>query len=232
MVKKEEFEQAIDGLKKEIACLKSVMIEMKNDVIDVLKTENADLKNQVNELMTKVEQQDVLMNKIDQYSRRNNLVIDGIPSSVTNQALESKVVDIMSKVDIKFSQSDIESCHRLGKSSKTILRFVNRKSCSMIISKKKELSNLNHDSLQQLGFSNQTKLYVRPNLTPFDEKIAYYCRELKRNKLIGKTWFYSGSNFIKNENTPENESTEINHLKHLVRLFSTFNFKFPQDIIM
>ena len=123
MVKKEEFEQAIDGLKKEIACLKSVMVEMKNDVINVLKKENADLKNQVNELMTKVEQQDVLMNKIDQYRRRNNIVIDGIPSSVTNQALESKVVDIMSKVDIKLSQSDIESCHCFLQVFKDYLTF-------------------------------------------------------------------------------------------------------------
>ena len=34
------------------------------------------------------------LNKLDQYNRRNNIEIQGIPWSVSDDALENKVIDI------------------------------------------------------------------------------------------------------------------------------------------
>jgi len=204
MVKKEEFEQAIASLKDEISELKSAIYDMKTDVVGALMKENADLKNQVKKLTKQCEDNKISLNKIDQYSRRNNIIIDGIPSDIGNQQLEKKVIDILATVNIKVSECDIEATHRLGKSRKTIIRFVNRKNCSKLLFKKKEIFNLSNECLQELGFSSETKLFIQPNLTPFDEKIGYYCRELRRKKVIDKTWFYSGSNYIKLVNSAEN----------------------------
>ena len=63
-------------------------------------------------------------NKQDQYSRRKNLKIHGIPAEVKDDQLEEKVIDIFSQLSISLSKSDIEDCHQLGKSN-TIVRFVN-----------------------------------------------------------------------------------------------------------
>ena len=50
----------------------------------------------------------------DQYSRRNNIVIQGIPQSVKYKDLEDKVINVLDKVNIKVTKNDIEACHRLG----------------------------------------------------------------------------------------------------------------------
>lgn len=91
--------------------------------------------------------------KFDQYSRHNNVVVDGIPSSMNKRKierekrqreiqrdrgtqrereLEGKCVYVFGKRDIKIDESHIEASRRLGKSSNTIILFVstvNRKFC-------------------------------------------------------------------------------------------------------
>ena len=224
MVKKEEFEQAISSLKNEISDLKSIINEMKNDVIGALMAENASLKKQVKELNKKCDDHEMSLNKIDQYSRRNNVIIEGIPSDVGNDKLEKKIVQMLAKVNIKVREDEIEAAHRLGKSRKTIIRFVNRKYCSKLLFRKNELRNLNTETLKELGFSNQVELYAQPNLTPFDQRIGYHCRNLRRKKVIDKTWFYSGSNYIKLLNSSDTDKIEVTHLNQLINLFPNFSF--------
>ena len=46
-------------------------------------------------------------NKQDQYTRRNNLKIHGIPTE-----MKDDYSDIFSQLNISISKSDIEDCHR------------------------------------------------------------------------------------------------------------------------
>ena len=55
------------------------------------------------------------MNILDQYNQRNNLEIQGIPSNISDDAWEDKVVDIFHSLNINVSKHDIEDYHRLGK---------------------------------------------------------------------------------------------------------------------
>ena len=66
---------------------------------------------------------------MDQHSSRSNVIVDGVPSGMKKRELEDKCVEVLGKTEIKIHETDIEACHRLGKSSKTIIRFVNRKFC-------------------------------------------------------------------------------------------------------
>ena len=50
---------------------------------------------------------------------------------------------MLGEVDIVATKSDIEDCHRLGKSGNTIVRFVSRKFCNDIMEKK----NLNYTKI-------------------------------------------------------------------------------------
>ena len=61
-------------------------------------------------------------NNVDQYSRRSNVEISGIPQSVSNNQLEEKVVDILKAIDVNITSNEIEACHRLGKKKKTVFK--------------------------------------------------------------------------------------------------------------
>ena len=66
---------------------------------------------------------------LEQYGRRNNLVISGIPDSVQDSDLESTVTSILSDIDVNVESREVKDCHRIGESNngskKTIIRFVN-----------------------------------------------------------------------------------------------------------
>ena len=76
---------------------------------------------------------DCRINHNNQYSRRENLIILGIPNSIRQQNLESEVLNILRVFGLKkIASYDIVACHRLkGKNDKyparSIIRFTNRK---------------------------------------------------------------------------------------------------------
>ena len=55
-------------------------------------------------------------NHLEQYGKRNNLKITGIPDDVSDENLEEKVIQVLSEIQVSVSSSDIEACHRIGKS--------------------------------------------------------------------------------------------------------------------
>ena len=84
-------------------------------------------------------------NNLEQYGRRNNVIISDIPDSVDNNQLEGPVTEILTDININVASNDIEACHRIGKkdsrigSTKTIIRFVNRKHAKQALYNKKKL---------------------------------------------------------------------------------------------
>ena len=67
----------------------------------------------------------MLFNNLEQYGRRNNIIIRGILDSVIVNQLEKSVTEIFTDININVA-NDIEACHRIGKetrigSTKTIL---------------------------------------------------------------------------------------------------------------
>ena len=49
--------------------------------------------------------------KAEQYSRRNNVEISGIPHEILDNNLEGKVIDICKDAGIEIGHMDIKSCH-------------------------------------------------------------------------------------------------------------------------
>ena len=112
-------------------------------------------------------------NNLEQYGRRNNIVISGIPDSVDINHLEESVTEILSDIDVKVTSNDIEACHRIGKknnriySTKTIIRFVNRKHAKKALFNKKKLSR-NHKNHSLNTINNP--LFISGSLTTFTKK--------------------------------------------------------------
>ena len=125
---------------------------------------------------------DISRNKLEKYKRRNNIDIQGIPPQIPDEKLEEKVIEVSSAMNIAITKNDLEDYHRLGKSSKsTIVRFANRKHCNAILSKKFETSKIDKS---KLGFESNVKLHVSENLTPYNQTLAWKCRELKKAGVI------------------------------------------------
>ena len=105
--------------------------------------------------------------------------INGISNSISDDNLESTVINVLSKpTNVHVTADDIETCHRIGKSKgnskKTIVHFINRKHCKCALVKRKKLKSFNSGSI------GLPKLYFNKNLTEYNNTLAFYDRKLKR----------------------------------------------------
>ena len=57
--------------------------------------------------------------KEEQYSRRNNVEISGIPNNIPDKDLENTVISICKDSGVEIDLNDIEGCHRLPLSRNT-----------------------------------------------------------------------------------------------------------------
>ena len=122
-------------------------MSMKEWINKALKAENLKLKSRVDSL-EKITQLDISRNKLDQYTRRNSIEIQGIPATVSDDHLEDKVLckDICKAMNLTVENSDIEGCHRTGRGDPktTTVRFVNRKSRNLIPDKNNVFEIMRH----------------------------------------------------------------------------------------
>ena len=116
------------------------IMSIKNTIINAVKEENLKLQNKCKKLEEQLLEIDQKNNHLDQYIRRNNLEIQGIPANVTDDELEGKVIYIFSCLGIEITGSDIEDCHKIGYANpkNTIIRFVNHKFSYQALDKKME----------------------------------------------------------------------------------------------
>ena len=132
-------------------------------------------------------------NLLEQYGRRNNLEITGISNEIEDVDLEGKVIQILDKIEVNVSSKDTEACHRIGKSKdnskKTIIRFVNRKYAKKALLNRKNLKHLDKSSI---GLPNSNNIFISENLTPMNNKLAFYYRKLERHGYVEKTFSREG----------------------------------------
>ena len=72
----------------------------------------------------------------EQYSRTEFLRISGIPASVADNDLESKVLEILEETDVPIDPTLVEDCHHLpskGAPKKVIIRLNRRKDIRRIL---------------------------------------------------------------------------------------------------
>ena len=141
---------------------------MKDSIIEALEDENLTLKSRVDPLKEKIIELDISRNKLDQYTRRNNIEIQGIPATVSDDHLEDKVLDICKAMNLTVENSGIKGCHRIDKGNPktTIVRFVNINFGNLILDKKQELKKIDN---AKLCFQNNVTLFVSENLSPFNQ---------------------------------------------------------------
>ena len=129
------------------------MINLKDVIIKRLQDENELLRAKCNKLENEVVSLVSSTNQVEQYGRRNNIVISGIPDDISDNDLERTVINIMKDVDVDINSSDLEGCHKISKSGrrtaskKTVVRFRNRKYCKKALLKRKTFVTINNYKL-------------------------------------------------------------------------------------
>ena len=126
----------------------------------------------------------------------------------------------LEKVNVKNTKSDIKACHWMGDVRKTIVRFLSRKHSFDVLNNKKMIISAD---LSSVGFDNSTNLYFTQNLSDYNNKAAFHCRELRRRKLIIQRG-HIPKVLIKVQDNGDEE--EIKHLIQLITKFPNHNFNF------
>ena len=99
-----------------------------------------------------------------QYSRRECLEINGIPSSVSNKDLEEVVCKVITKAGVDITADDIEDCHRVGNKGQTIIKFGKRKVSRQVLSVRKDLNKV---KMSDIDLTGQSTLYINQSLCPY-----------------------------------------------------------------
>ena len=218
----EEMSKLKAELVGEFRTVKDEIIDLKEVIIQNLRNECNRLNNVVSEMSLKIVDLESKCNSLEQYGRRNNLEISGIPDSVDQIDLEDKVVEIFDKIGVDLSNDEIEACHRIGKSkdnSKTrIIRLVNRKKCKSALFNRKKLRNIDTSSINLPN----AQIYINENLSPANQALAFYGRKLKRAGLIFNCYTFDGVVQIKR--TQHEKPRKILHFSTLKEMFPEFKF--------
>ena len=127
----------------------------------------------------KLYENEIYTAKQDQYIRRNNVEVCGIPEKVSDRHLEQYVIDLLKSLKINVESYDIVCCHRLkkfepGKTRNVIVRFLNRKHAYRFLGTSRKLRNSARQEYQ--------RIYVIENLCPINKQIFGALYMLKKNR--------------------------------------------------
>ena len=216
----------ITSLRDDVASMKDEFLNMKDIIIKRLQDENEVLRSRCSKLEDKVVSLEKSVNQVEQYGRRNNIVISGIPDDIENEKLVDTVTSIMEDVNVVIEDGDIEACHRIGKtdpktaSKKTIVRFINRKHCKKALINRKNLMNINSE--RKYNFTRNNKIFINENLTRANESIAFYGRKLKKSREIHSCFTKDGVVHVKR--SERSKPFKVHHINDLYDAFPEFEF--------
>ena len=149
---------------------------------------------------------DVRLLECEQYSRRESIVISGIPNCVQQGELEDVAIQIFQELDISVQHDDISAIHRLGKPNRryptrVIIRFVNRKFVDLCLKRQDRLANLKRTLRMNLRFYE--------SLASLNLESVRICEHLLEEQKISKYFLRNG--YVKVVVNPNDNPFRINH---------------------
>ena len=205
--------------------------------LERLQKENKSLKKRVDQLERQTDED---MNDFDdriyevkkavanceQYTRRENFEVSGIPAEIADEILEEKVLDIVNVVTDRTDENplrppllpkDIHACHRLKKEpgedvAKVIVRMVNRKNTIEVLKNKKTV-------LEKQDKLDNPNLFINENLCTHNKNLLEEARKMKKNGLIKRCWTFNGITHIKIKET-DAKGKKIFHMSDFEKFFT------------
>ena len=194
-----EVREGQEGIRSSISFLDEKFEAMKKTT-ERLERDNATLQKENKALQGQLDALNRQVLDLDQYHRRMNLEITGIPEKKDENA-EKIVLQVAQMVNPNISVSDIDIAHRLGKPRDgdrprpIIVRFSNRRSRNAVYDERRKLKNL---SLRDLGYQHGNgKIFVNENLIPSTRELLGEVNKARKNLGFKFLWTYNGKIFVK-----------------------------------
>ena len=194
---------AIDRVDIEVA---GEIIRIDDDIADRAQRVD-DHMDFLEEVITRTEKEVVVTN---QYNRRENLIIDGIPDSVPQKNLEGVCINIIRDLGFvgRLGSYEIIGCHRLKKkpsnaTTPVIIRFFNRKITEFCMKNRRKLKN--NRSAWNLSF--------REDLCEANQTILEKCEKLKNDGILAKVFTHNG--FVKIAKSMRDRPVRVSHISEL-----------------
>ena len=199
-------------------------IDFLNATFMDLIAKNTELQNQVSKLIGQVHTLEKDLAHYQQYGRRENVEITGIPESVSNENLLNYILLLFSKIGMgNLTRESFHGWHRLKRKSRNkpanvIVRFVNRQDAYDALERRKLLK----------GIPGHQNIYIIENLCPKYQEIYDKCNELKRDHSINRAWTYNGIVHYKTSNQRNSRGKKVFHMDELSAAFPpAFTSGFP-----
>ena len=106
-------------------------MSIKDKIIDALKEDNAQLRTKVELLEKKLTEVEISHNKLEQYTRRNNVEIQGIPPQIPDEKLEEKVIEVFGAMNIALLRMMLKTVTDMAKVQKTLFSGLSIESIAM-----------------------------------------------------------------------------------------------------
>ena len=167
-------EEALSELRSEMAA----EIEKRDDQIRKLRGEVRAAKEGLNEL--------------EQYSRRNCLLISGIPEG-ERESTDQLVMDVAKAAGVTVTRADIDRSHRIGprRSGKTrqiIVKMTSYNKREELYQSRKDLRSGRVQKHPVLTAAVLSRSFISENLTQQNQKTLFVARQLKRKGIIARAW--------------------------------------------
>ena len=166
--------------------------------MDALESENAFLKNKVNELENKLIQAQDRQDKADQYSRRNCFRLSGIREA-EGESTDQIALDMTKAIGADLKLEEIDRSHRLGKPRgnsiagsqpqkprQIIVKFTSYRARNKVLKLKAQLKHNGYPSA-----------FLNEDLTTSRSSIFFQARKLLKDGHIQGTWTSDGVIIVK-----------------------------------
>ena len=200
----------------------SSKIDNLHKVIDQMRDELKAKDTRIKCLEQKVESMEEQCDQLEQYSRRPNLRLSGVPETGEGEDTTAKVMAIVNgKLGLTppLQPHHIERSHRVGKrlddghrgrprSRPIIIRFVSERTRDAVYRARTALKEHNHQH-------RDDQLYINDDLTTRRAKMAYDTRTMKKDNKIMDCWTSYGKVLIKDLTS---KVIEIKSLSDLLKI--------------
>lgn len=142
---------------------------------------------------------------LEQYIRKHNLEIDGIPEQ-TGEILAEQVITLRKELNVTIPGDDIDICHRLStgrnrrsKPRPIIVRFKSYRAKKELYGTRKNLKNQNLHRI----FPGAGIVYINENLTRMRRELFAKVWRRKKSEKWHSAWTIDGKIFMKTSLTDQ-----------------------------
>lgn len=219
-----QMKKSIDSFQRSITFINEQYESQKKE-LEEIKAKNDDLesKNTVIQMELRDLQEQMMslslhQDEADQYSRRNNLEITGVPFTA-QESTENIVKKIAQVSNIEISSASIETCHRVptrvkDKHQPIIVKFTNRKDRERF----RQATRKQRLRVKDIypNRDNTEPIYINEHLTPTRKEILRKVIEVKKQKKAKYVWTVNGIIFYKrNDNSDTIKLTQKKDLSKI-----------------